>query len=166
MKSRTVRVRKLTKGRFTGIFLRDLLQLPKSSFQQRRKLLFVHQLLWVQINQKNNKVCVFAFSSITPHPSFSVRKMFGFSSEYDVCRETEKCGTEGGALVLTFHSCSNTLTASGEIYGLFQICSLALIWPSRSRTVCWCSRYSSLIPWYLAVTLTPVNLEKKRSHQT
>lgn len=60
--------------------------------------------------------------------------------------------------LLTCHSCSNILTASGEMKGLPQTRSLALICPSRSRTVWRSSRYSSLIPWYLAVTLTLVNL--------
>ncbi|TNN59361.1 hypothetical protein EYF80_030376 [Liparis tanakae] len=62
--------------------------------------------------------------------------------------------------LLTCHSCSSTLTASGETKGLFQTRSLVLIWPNRSRTEWRCSQNSSLIPWYLAVTLTLVNLVK------
>lgn len=62
------------------------------------------------------------------------------------------------SLPLTCDSCSNILTASGEMKGLPQTRSLALICPSRSRTVWRSSRYSSLIPWYLAVTRTLVNL--------
>lgn len=59
---------------------------------------------------------------------------------------------------LTCQSSNRTWTDFSDPYGPFQAWTLAPMWFRRSRTVCRDSRNSTLIPSYLAVTLTLVNL--------